>query len=103
MAGRAPNSRNADGLEASPWEAAEDLADQELREALGGDEEGEERGDPDQSTHDGPAVAYALGNDTSDEEAHDLSHGCTVAKASLPWCCDLVLSFLVELSEFTGR
>ena len=97
---------SGEGLENTPWDTAEDFADQEGLDVVG------EEGDEDECDHHcergdhGLAVAKLLGDDTVDEETKDLTAKGTVAEAGFPWSRDSVGAvrcqdtvFLVELRE----
>jgi len=62
---------DADGLEDTPGQTTEDFGSEEHLDVLGGEEEGDAGGEPDQTADDCIAVAEAFGEPAVEEETDD--------------------------------
>lgn len=62
---------DADGLEDTPRETAEDFGGEEHLDVLGGEEEGDAAGEPDEAADDGVSISEALREPAVEEETDD--------------------------------
>jgi hypothetical protein len=85
--------RSRQGLENTPWNAAENLPDLEINETLGEERDEDETHNSDQRHHHSLPVSESFAYNTVDEKTEDFSNLGTVGETCLPRSRDLVWGF----------